>query len=1099
MNAQGRTLRVVMLIAAIQLFFCILSAETIFNETMGAASTITEVPDYTGWYNYGSANYSGTADARSTWNSAGDYTGASGAGNIYFVGDMDDYYQISGINTSGYRNIRLSLALYKSNSNSTTGNAENGSNFNISYSVDSGISWRRLPITIPTGGSSTEIYYWRELSEYLPATDNLTLRFTNIGASEPVHFRMDDVTLNGDKDSILTETIGLGAANEEIALFNGWSNSSPITFSGSGYVRSDLPSTDKYTGATGGGNVLLDSGQYFQISGVNTLGYTQPALSVGVMKASAAENGSRLLMSYSTDGLVWSTPQLCTTTASGTNIWYRKHFSGLPLAGNLYLKFSNISSAGSSFRIDDIRLFSSLNAPVIGFPASYSISATGATLSANIGGLNGANVTQRGFYYSTTANFADGTGTVVTEAVSISQPGSYSLATGVLLPNTVYYYKAFATSSSGTSYSGQNTFTTLPVSTTTTFTLDNTLPTGGANFQTYGEAVTYLNANFAASSTGFTFLVKDGQEFADTSTSNYFITASGTAAKQIIFQRDNSGSTRPKLSRTSTSNNVVVLSGADWVTFDGIDVKVAGSYGFHLVNNGSSTTNGSQHNTIKNCTVTGGGTSTGSAGVSHTYSATPTSAAGKHSYNVFQNIAVKSIRNGIVLNGVASEIEISGCSITSIGSTSSCTGIKTTDITNLKVFNNLVNSLLTWFSFPIGINIASCKGNVDVYNNKISNLDGFYDETESLVFVAGIQVIPAAEESNIRIYNNMIWNLSDGYSGVSAEMSVRGIYIDSGYINGSLSIDYNTIRIPNNTRKAAGIRLSSPYANIRNNVISMNTTNQTYKVYGIYYDNLSQLNGVTDSNVIYLSNPALGCYIYANGTNYTLEGWQNTTGREAASWIYDPKLISTSNLHITPGADTPVESNASNYNGSISWVTHDIDGDLRNMSTPDIGADEGTFTFTIPQIPANPLSLTATAINAGEFIFSASANQAGNSILIAYNTSNTFGIPGGGYTAGATIQGGGTVAYMGNTQDLGLIPGFSPSTAYYFKAWSYATTDRTTYYLYSSGITITGSTPAPIAFPSVVTVNPSGSGTFNFNSLTQALHDIKLGIIPTRS
>ncbi|MDZ4121904.1 MAG: hypothetical protein U1C33_05750, partial [Candidatus Cloacimonadaceae bacterium] len=114
---------------------CLLTAETIFNETMGAAATITEITNYTGWLNYGSVNYTGTADARSTWNSAGHYPGASGAGNIYFVGGMGDYFQISGINTSGYRNIRLSLSLYKSNTNATTGNAENGSNFNISYSV----------------------------------------------------------------------------------------------------------------------------------------------------------------------------------------------------------------------------------------------------------------------------------------------------------------------------------------------------------------------------------------------------------------------------------------------------------------------------------------------------------------------------------------------------------------------------------------------------------------------------------------------------------------------------------------------------------------------------------------------------------------------------------------------------------------------------------------------------------------------------------------------------------------------------------------------------------------------------------------------------
>ncbi|MDZ4121056.1 MAG: hypothetical protein U1C33_01450, partial [Candidatus Cloacimonadaceae bacterium] len=342
----------------------------------------------------------------------------------------------------------------------------------------------------------------------------------------------------------------------------------------------------------------------------------------------------------------------------------------------------------------------------------------------------------------------------------------------------------------------------------------------------------------------------------------------------------------------------------------------------------------------------------------------------------------------------------------------------------------------------------------------------------------------------------MIWGMSDGYGGVPGMMILRGIYIEPGSINGSLSIDFNTIRMSSNNCIAAGIRLSSPFANIRNNVISMNSTSQTYNFYGIYYDNLSQLGGVTDYNVIYLSNPAMGRYIYAAGTTYTLEGWQNATGREAASWIYDPRLISATNLHITPGADTPVESNGSYYNGTISWVTHDIDGEPRNLSTPDIGADEGAFTFNPPQIPSNPISISATVINAEEITLSATANASGNSILVAFNTSNTFGIPGESYTTGAAIPGGGTVVHMGSAQDLGFVYGLNPSTTYYFKAWSFIATERTTYYTYSSGITTTGTTPARINLPSVVTVNPAGSGTFNYNSLSEAQHAVKIGNTP---
>lgn len=656
----------------ILLVFCTsITAETIFNETMGAAATITEITNYTGWYNYGSVNYTGTADARSTWNSAGDYPGASGAGNIYFVGGMNDYFQISGINTSGYRNIRLSLSLYKSNSNTTTGNAENGSNFNISYSVDNGQSWRLLPITIPTGANTVETYYWRELSEYLPATDNLTLRFTNIGTTEPVHFRMDDVTLNGDKDSIFTETIGLGAANTAIGSFTGWTNSSPIVFSGNGFVRNDLPSTGKYTGATGGGSVLMNSGQYFQISGINTVGYSSPVLSVGVMKASAAENGSQLLIAYSTDGVIWSTPQPCNTTASGTNLWYRKHFSSIPVAANLYLRFSNTSTVGGSFRIDDIGLFSSLNAPTVGFPASSSLSSTSATLSANIIGLGGANVTQRGFYYSTTANFADGAGTIVSEAVTMSQPGSYSLTTGVLLPNTVYYYKAFATSSSGTNYSGQQSFTTLATGVLpATFTVN---PTGSGifNYTSLLEAVNALNVGILGTS-GITIKVAAG--IIEQISAPIIISNTGTSTKPIQIIKDPSTSgANPLITRTdagsiSTSvaggsgDCIIRIDGSDYLTIDGIDLSANNEgieYGY--LTNKPNATNGCQNLTIKNCTitmtkgnspyVTGIYIGNGTNSTSDASGVTVTASSGINMTVTLTGNIIQNVHNGILMRG----------------------------------------------------------------------------------------------------------------------------------------------------------------------------------------------------------------------------------------------------------------------------------------------------------------------------------------------------------------------------------------------------------------------------------------------------------------
>jgi hypothetical protein len=99
-------------------------------------------------------------------------------------------------------------------------------------------------------------------------------------------------------------------------------------------------------------------------------------------------------------------------------------------------------------------------APTISTPTSASVTATTAVLGGNITSIGCTNVTTRGIYYSTTNGFANGTGTQVSETGTYGT-GTFTVNVSGLAPNTVYYYKAFATNSGGTVYSSQGSFTTL--------------------------------------------------------------------------------------------------------------------------------------------------------------------------------------------------------------------------------------------------------------------------------------------------------------------------------------------------------------------------------------------------------------------------------------------------------------------------------------------------------------------------------------------------------------------------------------------------------------------------------------------------------------
>ena len=65
-------------------------------------------------------------------------------------------------------------------------------------------------------------------------------------------------------------------------------------------------------------------------------------------------------------------------------------------------------------------------------------------------------------------------------------------------------------------------------------------------------------------------------------------------------------------------------------------------------------------------------------------------------------------------------------------------------------------------------------------------------------------------------------------------------------------------------------------------------------------------------------------------------GWQNATGTDLNSISDSVAFTSSTDLHIPNGTITALESAGT----PIVGITTDIDGQTRNASTPDIGADE---------------------------------------------------------------------------------------------------------------------------------------------------------------
>ncbi len=170
------------------------------------------------------------------------------------------------------------------------------------------------------------------------------------------------------------------------------------------------------------------------------------------------------------------------------------------------------------------------------------------------------------------------------------------------------------------------------------------------------------------------------------------------------------------------------------------------------------------------------------------------------------------------------------------------------------------------------------------------------------------------------ISNNFIYNsLSASTGNVSALYSTSATNMGIKFVNNSLhfrsdNLTYATIYLTN----GVGFTIYN------NNIVSAGNL----RIY-----NITNLGTIDDANYNNLYSLNTTGYIYVGGSNYaSLSDWYNASGFDGNSMSLDP-LFNGADLHTClqdlDGAAIP-----------FPGVTHDFDGNMRNSSKPDIGADE---------------------------------------------------------------------------------------------------------------------------------------------------------------
>lgn len=525
-----------------------------------------------------------------------------------------------------------------------------------------------------------------------------------------------------------------------------------------------------------------------------------------------------------------------------------------------------------------------------------------------------------------------------------------------------------------------------------TFTINPALPESGTNFQSFATALRALND--ACSPAGTVFNLPAGTVY-DETVQLPAIQVSGASGSPIVFQKSGAGA-NPVLKpvgSTATTDFAIGLAGADYITFDGLDIDATGAddaveIGYSIATLAG---NGSTNNTIKRCSITLSTLSlTTGAGISQT--GLTTGAAQNN--NTYQQVRISNTYNGIVVTAVSTLPEtgnrVLNCRIGSdvAGSQTGLSGINLAYQTNYVVSGDTVQNL-TSSSAVDGITVTNQTLDGEISNNVVRLIRSGSTSTSSGISHSFTTAVTGVT-GKVRIFNNRVSDIQ--YTGATASTTrhAEGITTSrNGGNNFTYEIDFNSVRIESpvgnasaclfiagavaNTSGTVSDANYDPIFRVRNNNLANFTPAQSGTTYhncivigntGTATAFVTAANLTINYNNYYIANTTNGpvgrIYTSTTASYYnTLANWQTavnaSTGKDLNSVSTNPIFAGTNNLHAgSAGIDAEGSYTGFPYTSPTTYasVASDFEGDSR-VSATSIGAD---------QFGARDVDMAATAI-----------------------------------------------------------------------------------------------------------------------------------------
>ncbi len=404
----------------------------------------------------------------------------------------------------------------------------------------------------------------------------------------------------------------------------------------------------------------------------------------------------------------------------------------------------------------------------------------------------------------------------------------------------------------------------------------------------------------------------------------------GTDSSACVVVRTATVRSLPVILSAPAGEAVLLLDGADNLTFEDLGIAAAGSCTTAVTLRGGAT-----GNRFRNCFIQGFDS------LASASTAIRVLSDGNHNNN-FESLIVSRAFTGIALGGGAAAIQGLGNSIRDCAITNTRYGITVSRQTGAVVEGNDIQpgspAPLAAACYGVFINALGPGGSVTVNANRIH---GFADGSGALSNRAVGIYAAAGGDASVLACNNFIYDFAG-----AGTLKRNAFYLSAGHNN----ILHNTVRlddVASSTEIAAIYSSTGSEHFLRNNILLC--LEDTLPACGILVSG-----GQVESDGNLLFGPSASFSVARVGSTVypTLAAWQGT-GNDVHSVSSDPGFVSPADLHLADSASV-----AYRHGIETALVTTDIDGEDRG-TPPDIGADE----YSAPCIPPAVNDLTITAID----------------------------------------------------------------------------------------------------------------------------------------